>query len=159
TWIDLPEHPHLTTCHFFRSVGNRVLIFAEYVDGGTLKDAIRDRRLTSPAQVLDAAIQMAWGLHAAHERAALHQGVKPGNVLLSARGEVKITDFGLARARAVAGERTGDGTEQSLPVSRGGLTPAYCSPEQNGGQPLSRRTDIWSWGVSVLELYTGGVTW
>jgi serine/threonine protein kinase len=159
TWIDLPEHPHLTACRFFRTVGEQVAIFAEYVARGTLATWIEKRKITDLEWALDKAIQFAWGLDAAHELGVIHQDVKPGNVLISAQGLVKITDFGLARARAKAGERSVGRSGQSLLVSYGGLTPAYCSPEQADGRPLSRRTDVWSWGLSVLEMFTGGVTW
>jgi serine/threonine protein kinase len=161
TWIDLPEHPHLTTCHFFRTVTDRLAIFAEYVDGGSLASWIREGRLTSLDQMLDIAIQFAWGLHAVHELGLVHQDVKPGNVLLTADGLVKLTDFGLARARATAGlaEARETGLEPTLLVSCGGLTPAYCSPEQSRGQPLSRKTDIWSWAVAILHMFIGRVTW
>jgi serine/threonine protein kinase len=158
TWIDLPEHPHLAACRFFRTVGDEAVVFGEFVDGGSLAEWIRQRRLTRLEQVLDVAIQFAWGLHAAHEHGLIHQDVKPGNVLLTRDGVAKVADFGLARARVRAGETT-RGTLQTILVSAGGMTPAYCSPEQAAGQPLSRRTDIWSWGVSVLEMFTGEVTW
>jgi predicted Zn finger-like uncharacterized protein len=146
TWIDLPEHPHLAACRFFRTVGDQVVIFAEFVEGGSLAEWIRDRKLTRLDQVLDVAIQFAWGLHAAHELGLIHQDVKPGNVLLTAEGVVRVTDFGLARARATAEASTGGAAGHSILVSWGGMTPAYCSPEQAEGQPLSRRTDVWSWG-------------
>jgi serine/threonine protein kinase len=97
TWIDLPEHPHLVACRFFRTVGDEVVIFAEFVDGGSLADWIWDRRLTGLEQILGAAIQFAWGLHAAHELGLVHQDVKPGNALMTADGQVKVADFGLAR--------------------------------------------------------------
>jgi hypothetical protein len=158
TWLDLPEHPHLTACRFFRTVADEVLVFAEYVDGGSLHDWIRHRKLQDLEQILDVAIQFAWGLHAAHEAGLVHQDVKPGNVLLTADGLVKVTDFGLARARGLAGEGPVQ-PGQSILISCGGMTPAYCSPEQAAGQPLSRKTDVWSWGVSLLEMFTGGVSW
>lgn len=154
TWIDLPEHPNLTACRFFRSLDDEILIFAEYVAGGTLQSWIHDRKLLTLDQILDVAIQFAWGLHMAHERGLIHQDVKPGNVLMTPDGVVKISDFGLARAR-VRGEEIAGGGIQSVLVSSGGLTPAYCSPEQKAGKPLDRRTDIWSWGVSVLEMFYG----
>lgn len=158
TWIDLPEHPHLAACRFFRTVGEEEAIFAEYVDGGSLADWIEQGRLTQLPQLLQVAVEFAWGLHAAHERGLVHQDVKPGNVLLTDAGTVKVTDFGLARARARAGESTENGETDAL-VSCGGMTRAYCSPEQASGQPLSRQTDVWSWGVSVLQMFTGEVTW
>lgn len=158
TWIDLPEHPHLAACRFFRTVGGEVVIFAEYIDGGSLADWIRDHKLTTLEQILDVAIQFAWGLHAAHEHGLIHQDVKPANVLMTADGIAKVADFGLARARAKAGAATPQGP-QSILLSTGGMTPAYCSPDQADGKPLSRQTDVWSWGLSVLEMFTGGVTW
>jgi tetratricopeptide (TPR) repeat protein len=111
--------------------------------------------------MLDIAIQFAWGLHAVHELGLVHQDIKPGNVLLTADGLVKVTDYGLARARATAGlaEVQETGGKQSLVVSCGGLTPAYCSPEQLRGEPLSRKTDIWSWAVSIMHMFMGRVTW
>src|SRR5262249_40428714 len=83
TRIDLPDHPHLVACRFVRTIDDRLAIFAEYVDGGTLAEAIEGRRLARLDRVLDVAIQFAWGLHAAHERGLVHQDVKPSNVLLA----------------------------------------------------------------------------
>jgi serine/threonine protein kinase len=75
TWLDLPEHPHLVACRFFRTVGTELAIFAEYVEGGSLEHWIKERRLTQLEQILDVAIQFAWGLHAAHELGLVHQDV------------------------------------------------------------------------------------
>lgn len=163
TWIDLPEHPNIVPCRFFRTVGDEIVIFTDYIDGGSLKDWIDQGKLTTLEQILDVAIQFAWGLHAIHERGLVHQDVKPGNVLMTADGTPMVADFGLARARQIAP----DGQfvsldslpgQQSVLVSSGGMTPAYASPEQKAGQPLSRKTDIWSWGVSVLDMFMGGVS-
>jgi serine/threonine protein kinase len=160
TWIDLPEHPHIAACRFFRTIGDEIAIFAEYISGGTLADWIRDRRLTTLEQILDVAIQFAWGLQALHEHGLIHQDVKPGNLLMTPDGIAKVTDFGLARARL----RGSDGQfhlptpapdGHSVLVSFGGMTQAYCSPEQAAKQPVSRKTDIWSWGVSVLDMFYG----
>ena len=158
TWIDLPEHPHLVACRFFRTVGDEIVIFAEFMEGGSLADWIRDRRLTSLEQILDAAIQFAWGLHAAHELGLVHQDVKPANALMTGEGVVKVADFGLARARAIA--VLGEGDSRVRPDVTGYFgTPSYRSPEQAAGERLTPATDVWSWGLAVLEMFTGGVSW
>ncbi len=172
TWIDLPEHPNLVPCQFFRTVQDEILIFAEYVAGGSLKNWIDSRKLYEGGgektleRILDTAIQFAWGLHCVHELGLVHQDVKPANVMMDKDAKaamqglrVRVTDYGLARARAVAGERHEAEDGQSILVSSGGYTPAYCSPEQASGRKLDRRTDVWSWGVSVLEMFQGGVSW
>ena len=165
TWIDLPEHPNIVPCRFFRTVGDEIVIFADYIEGGSLADWIAKGKLTGLEQILDVAIQFAWGLHAIHERGLIHQDVKPGNVLMTPEGVPMVTDFGLARARLRASDGgfvspalpPGPG-QQSVMVSSGGMTPAYASPEQRNGKPLSRKTDIWSWGVSILDMFMGGVS-
>ena len=163
TWIDLPEHPNIVPCRFFRTVGDEIVIFADYIDGGSLAEWITKGKLNTLEQILDVAIQFAWGLHAIHERGLIHQDVKPGNVLMTSEGVPMVADFGLARARL----REDDGSfvspslppgEESALVSVGGMTPAYASPEQCAGRPLSRKTDVWSWGVSLLDMFMGGVS-
>ena len=172
TWIDLPDHPNFVPCRFFRTLGEEVLIFAEYVEGGSLSEWIRSRKLydddpkAALERMLDVAIQFAWGLHCLHELGFVHQDVKPGNVLMAGEHraavqgvKAKVTDYGLARARAAGGERYVPGLGRSILVSGGGHTPAYCSPEQVRGLAVTRKTDIWSWGVSLLEMFSGEVTW
>jgi serine/threonine protein kinase len=153
TWADLPPHPNLLPFRFFRTDGNEVFLFTDYAEGGSLADGIRQGRLTRLEQVLDVAIQFAWGLHVGHEHGLVHQDVKPSNALLTADGRVMVGDFGLSRSRAIVEE--GDEPPVSLCVSHGGMTFAYCSPEQHAKQPLKRQTDVWSWGLSVLEMFTG----
>jgi serine/threonine protein kinase len=165
TWVDLGLHPHIVSCYYVRTIGEIPRIFAEYVEGGSLKDWIEDRWLYEGGKaialerILDIAIQFAWGLAYAHEQGLVHQDVKPANLLLTPQGLAKVSDFGLAKARAAAGEPVGQDGAGSLLVSSGGYTPAYCSPEQAAHAQLSPRTDIWSWALSVLEMFTGGVTW
>ncbi len=163
TWIDLPEHPNVVPCRFFRTVGDEIVIFADFIEGGSLADWIATGKFTSLEQIWDAAIQFAWGLQAIHQRGLIHQDVKPGNVLMTPGGTPMVTDFGLARARVRSADRAFvypslPKGQQSFLVSSGGMTPAYASPEQRAAQHLSRRTDIWSWGVSVMDIFTGGVS-
>src|SRR6266568_5013793 len=172
TWIDLPEHPNLVPCRFFRTVKDEIVIFAEYVPGGSLKSWIDSRRLYESGtqktleRLLDTAIQFAWGLHCVHELGLVHQDVKPANLMIDKDAHTalqgiraRVTDYGLARARVAGGEQGAPERGQSILISSGGCTPAYCSPEQAAGRKLDRRTDIWSWGVSVLEMFQGGITW
>jgi len=166
TWVNLGLHPHIVSCHYVRILGGIPRVFAEYVEGGSLKDWIASRRLyeggseVALRRILDIAIQFAWGLAYAHEKGLVHQDVKPANVLMAPEGIAKVADFGLAKARAATGEHGSfGGSDQSILVSSGGMTPAYCSPEQASRQPLSPKTDIWSWGLSVLEMFAGKPFW
>jgi WD40 repeat protein/serine/threonine protein kinase/tetratricopeptide (TPR) repeat protein len=165
-WVGLGLHPHIASCAYVRTIDGVPRVFAEWADGGSLAEAIRGRSLygdNALGSVLDVAIQCAWGLQHAHEQNVVHQDVKPANVMLTRDGTVKITDFGMARARFAAGERATDTTGPL--VSHGGLTPAYCSPEQ-AAQPaeltsaarpaeLTGATDVWSWAVTVFEMFLG----
>jgi WD40 repeat protein len=165
TWINLGLHPHIVACHYVRALGEIPRVFAEYIECGSLKDWIDSRKLYEGGRqealkrILDIAIQMAWGLRFAHEQGLIHQDVKPANVLMTSDGTAKITDFGLAKARTAADEKGDGNTLKSFLATSGGMTPAYCSPEQANKQPLSRRTDIWSWALSVLEMIAGEAFW
>lgn len=157
-WIDLPNHPYITACHFFRTVGDRVAIFAELVEGGSLSDRIKDRDVQGLKQLLDIGIMTARGLQVIHTLNLIHQDVKPSNILVNLEEVAKITDFGLAKAITKA-EINADCDRPPLFISVNGMTQAYRSPEQASGEPLTYKTDIWSWGVSMLEAFKGEVTW
>ncbi|MGW3951827.1 WD40 repeat domain-containing serine/threonine protein kinase [Streptomyces sp. NPDC004752] len=156
TWVSLVRHPNVCGCHHVRVLGGIPYVFAEYVPGGSLREWIDDGRLyegdepTVLARILDFAIQTARGLEHAHREGIVHRDIKPANVLLGPDGIAKVTDFGLAAASTTT-------------PSAGGMTPAYASPEQAGGSPVGwavgRRGDVYSLAVSVLEMFTGGVTW
>lgn len=165
TWVNLGLHPHIVSCYYVRRLSGIPRVFAECVDGGDLASWIGTGRLyegghdAALRRIFDMAIQFAWGLHYAHEKGLIHQDVKPANVMMLADGTAKVSDFGLAKARAMSGEDGFPTQGQSILVSSGGMTPAYCSPEQANREPLSRRTDLWSWALSVLTMFTGEVTW
>lgn len=172
-WVSLSLHPNVCGCFYVRMLDDTPTVFAEYVAGGSLADWIAGRRLYKGersavlARILDLAIQMAWGLEHAHaheDGGLVHQDVKPDNVLIeeSAAGALtaKVTDFGLAKAcRVMATAMEHEASpDASVLLSAGGWTPAYAPPEQAKGW-VSRRSDIYSFAVSVLEMFTGGVTW
>ena len=137
-WVGLGTHPHLVSCAYVRRVDGTPRVFAEWVDGGSLAEAVRGRALyrdghrTAVRRILDLAIQCAWGLGHAHERGVVHQDVKPANIMLDVDGAAKVTDFGLAHVRAPGG------TPAPLVTAAGGMTPEYCSPEQARGERLGR---------------------
>ena len=170
-WVGLGLHPNIVACVYVRRIDGLPRVFAEWVDGGTLAEAVAARRLYTGdesqalARVLDVAIQFAWGLDYAHSCGLIHQDVKPANVMLTSDWTVKVSDFGLAKARAVAGESASTATGMSVLAGYGGLTPAYCSPEQASAASLvssqtppvtlTRATDAWSWAISVWEMFVG----
>ncbi|HEY1177972.1 MAG TPA: protein kinase, partial [Phytomonospora sp.] len=167
TWVSLGLHPNICACHYVRVLDGVPRVFAEYVPGGSLRDWIDDGRLYDggPAEaltrILDIAVQVAWGLDHAHSRPLVHLDVKPGNILIDTDGTAKVTDFGLARAKAAATTLVPDGPSHAsvLVSGAGGMTRAYASPEQADGRPVGRRGDVYSFAVSVLEMFTGGVIW
>ena len=171
-WVSLGLHPNICGCHYVRLFDGVPRVFAEYVSGGSLHDWIADRRLyaggpaAAGALLIDVAVQIAWGLGHAHSRGLVHQDVKPANILLDVHRDgtvtAKVTDFGLARGRPVATAGTAlreAPPDVSVLVSAGGMTRAYASPEQLMGRPLGRRADVFSFAVSVLEMFTGGPSW
>ncbi|MEA5047810.1 MAG: serine/threonine-protein kinase [Eubacteriales bacterium] len=171
-WINLGLHPNIVSCYYVREIGGTPTIFSEWMNGGSLENAVKSGALYQGTQsqqqerILDIAIQFARGLHYAHEAGLIHQDVKPDNLLLTKEGDAKVADFGLARARAVLTVRESAAAAQNAAESgktilspSGGYTPAYCSMEQMDGRELTRRTDIYSWAVSVMELYLGSCPW
>ena len=159
TWTDLPDHPHIVACRFMRTIGDETVIFSEYVAGNSLKKWIADGKLTSMDELLDVAIQFAWGLHAAHEAGLVHQDVKPGNALLTADRQLKVSDFGQARLLALAGGVAHAGPRPKSGVTAQSGTEKYQSPEQAEQLRVNNQTDVWSWGVSILHLFNGQAPW
>ena len=170
-WMDLGLHPNIVSCYYVREIEGVPTIFSEWMDKGSLESHIKDGTLYKGSakdvqeRLLDISIQFARGLRFAHENKLIHQDVKPDNLLLADNWTAKISDFGLARARTVLTFLEGDATvldndpEATMVSPSGGRTPAYCSPEQASGQLLTKRTDIYSWAVSVLEMYLGFKPW
>ena len=168
-WIDLGLHPNIVSCYYVREIDGVPTIFSEWMENGSLENHIQKGTLyagTTEEQqerLLDIAIQFARGLHYAHEQGRIHQDVKPDNLMLTKDWDAKVADFGLAKARAqltiLEGKNTVRDALATVVTPSGGYTPAYCSMEQMDGKPLTRRTDIYSWAVSVMEMYLGERPW
>jgi len=140
------DHPNLCTVHDVGESEGRLYIVLALYEGETLRERIRRGPLPL-TEVREVAVQVARGLARAHEAGITHRDVKPANVMLTRRGEVKILDFGIARL---------EGDEVSL--TRTGVswgTPAYMSPEQVRGEAVDCRTDVWSLGVLLYEMLAG----
>jgi serine/threonine protein kinase len=137
------NHPNICTIHEIDETHG--FIAMEFIDGPSVKERLAVRPLPLE-DALDIAIHACIGLQAAHDRGIVHRDVKSANLMLTAQGQVKVMDFGLAQIGGRAGlTKTG--------ASIG--TPAYMSPEQTQGQPTDHRTDIWSIGVVLFEMLTG----
>ncbi|MDI6767168.1 MAG: protein kinase [Bacteroidota bacterium] len=126
------------------AAGKQIFIAMEYVEGKTLKQLIEHEPL-STKKVLDIAIQVCDGLAAAHEKGIVHRDIKSENILITSKGQVKITDFGLAKLKGA--------TKLTKAGSTLG-TAAYMSPEQARGEEVDQRSDIFSFGVVLYEMLT-----
>ena len=130
----------------YSEIDNYYCISMEYVKGVTLKQLILQRGILPIKIALQIAKQICSGLDAAHEKGIIHRDIKPQNVLLESTGDVKIMDFGIAAVSDVRG-LTMTGTVMG--------TPDYMSPEQAQGANMDQRTDIYSTGVLMYEMFCG----
>lgn len=140
-------HPRIVQIHDFGEENHITYIVMEYVDGGTLKDRLK-RALLVP-EAVDYMIQAAEGLDCAHRNGIIHRDVKPANMLLRKDNHLLLSDFGIAKIL--------EGTANLTRVGTGIGTPQYMSPEQGMGQPVDRRSDIYSLGIVLFHCFTGRV--
>jgi tetratricopeptide (TPR) repeat protein/predicted Ser/Thr protein kinase len=139
------NHPNITTIYEIDEDGGQCFIAMEFVEGQALREVFKDRVLTMD-EVLDIALQIGRGLHAAHKKDVVHRDIKPDNIMVTDDNMVKIMDFGLAKLRGatrVTKTATTVGTLQ------------YMSPEQAQGKDTDQRSDIFSFGAVLYEMITG----
>jgi len=137
-------HPNVCRVYDIGEVGRQQFLSMEYVHGEDLASLLRRVGRLPPDRGLTVARQLAAGLAAAHDRGILHRDLKPANVMLDGRGQVRITDFGLAcLSETAADERFLAGT------------PLYMAPEQLAGEPVTAGSDIYSLGLVLYEVFTG----
>ncbi len=137
------SHPNIATFHEVVEHEGGVCIVMEYVEGTPLTAHIKSRDLRTD-EILDIAIQIAEGLKAAHDHSVIHRDIKPDNIMITSDGRVKITDFGLARWKG-ASTLTQKGTRLGSAY--------YMSPEQAETRRVDHRSDIFSLGVVLYELF------
>jgi serine/threonine protein kinase len=153
------NQPNILTIYEFGEVDTLTFIAAEFVDGETLRDYVRGKRLKL-GEILDISIQMLAALDAAHEASIVHRDMKPENVMIRKRDHVvKVLDFGLAKVTEKKGNTEAVTAEEISEFKTApGLimgTINYMSPEQALGKPVDARSDIWSSGVIIYEMVAG----
>ncbi|HEX9655605.1 MAG TPA: protein kinase [Bacteroidota bacterium] len=139
------NHPNICTIHDIQEHEGQMFIVMEYVEGQTLRERTKSQ-ITNLKSAIDIAIQVAEGLAAAHEKGIVHRDIKPENIMVRKDGIAQIMDFGLAKLHGVS-RLTKEGSTVG--------TAGYMSPEQVQGIEADHRSDIFSLGVLLYELFSG----
>ena len=140
------NHPNIVQI-FDWGIGDEPFFVMEYIEGNTLTSIIAKRRTISLNDVLFIGAQVSSGLQAAHSKGLVHRDIKPGNIMITPEGKVKVTDFGIVSLQ----------NEESDITKTGSIlgTASYISPEQAQGKPVSKESDLYSLGTVLYELITG----
>jgi eukaryotic-like serine/threonine-protein kinase len=156
------NHPHIGAIYGLDEANGQQFLVLELVDGQTLADRLKHGPLPV-VEALAIAKQIAEALEAAHEKGIIHRDLKPANIALTQDGNVKVLDFGLAKATEPSGGTSLDVTNSptiTSPAMMTGVgvilgTAAYMSPEQAKGRAADKRSDVWAFGCVLYEMLTG----
>jgi serine/threonine protein kinase/Tol biopolymer transport system component len=152
------NHPNILTIYDIDEIDSRPIIVAEYIEGETVRQLIRSLDIT-PSRAVDIAMQIARALSAAHEAGIIHRDIKSENIMVRRDGYVKVVDFGLAKLAEKQPTKLADNSPFSTTFhTNPGVvlgTTSYMSPEQARGKELDARSDIFSLGVVMYEMFTG----
>ncbi len=140
------NHPNIVQI-FDWGIGDEPFFVMEYIEGNTLTSIIANKKIVSMNDILFIGAQVASGLQAAHSQGLVHRDIKPGNIMITPQGKVKVTDFGIVSLQ----------NEESDITKTGSIlgTASYISPEQAQGKPVSKESDLYSLGTVLYELITG----
>jgi serine/threonine protein kinase len=155
------HHARIASLFGIEEIDGAMILVMELVEGRDFSEHLAASGSMAIEDVVSAAIQIAEGLEFAHDNSVMHRDLKPANIKITDQGEVKLLDFGLARA--FTGEPTDESVLANSPTITAALThagvilgtAAYMSPEQAKGRSVDRRADIWSYGVVIYELLVG----
>jgi len=150
------DHPNICTIHEVNEQADSPFIVMQYIDGVTLWSKTRNNPLAS-SEVVNIGIQAAEALAEAHSRGVIHRDIKPQNVMITPRGQVKILDFGLAKQILSEGSLDSEAKTETRLTEDGQIvgTVGYMSPEQLRGYEIDARSDLFSLGVTLYECATG----
>lgn len=142
------NHPHIVSIYDRGEADGSYYIAMEYLEGQSLKDLIAEKGRLEPAEAIGIAEQILQALQFAHEHQVIHRDIKPHNIVINGRRQVKVTDFGIARAGS-----------SSRMTETGSIigTAQYLSPEQAKGKAVEQGSDLYSLGVVLYEMLTGQV--
>jgi serine/threonine protein kinase len=135
------SHPHVCRIYDIGEADGQPFLTMEYIDGEDLAALLRRIGRLPEEKGIELARQLCQGLAAAHDRGVIHRDLKPANVMIDGRGQVRLTDFGLAAAGPVEDVRSG--------------TPGYQAPEQLAGREVTARSDLFALGLVLYEVFTG----
>ena len=140
------NHPNIVQI-FDWGIGDEPFFVMEYIEGSTLTSIISKKKTLSISDILFIGAQVSSGLQAAHSQGLVHRDIKPGNIMITPEGKVKVTDFGIVSLQ----------NEESDITKTGSIlgTASYISPEQAQGKPVSKESDLYSLGTVLYELITG----
>ena len=140
------NHPNIVQI-FDWGIGDEPFFVMEYIEGNTLTSIIANKRTISMNDILFIGAQVSSGLQAAHSKGLVHRDIKPGNIMITPEGKVKVTDFGIVSLKNEERDITKTGSILG--------TESYISPEQAQGKPVSKESDLYSLGTVLYELITG----